>query len=103
MKMKSMKLSPEDHAPQKGLREMPSYPYGLALSLDHQCLKKLKMKELPEVGEKMMLHAMVEVVSVSQHDSAYGGENQSVGLQITELSLEEADEATEEKLYGEKA
>lgn len=64
--------------------DKPQYPYGLKLALDKDIMDKLGMKEMPEVGEKMMLHAMITVVDL--HDST---DYKSVGLQITDMTLEE--------------
>jgi hypothetical protein len=68
--------------------ETPKYPYGLKLDLDEEGLAKLKITELPKVGEKMVLTAQVEVCSVSQYESKEGGADQRVSLQITAMALE---------------
>lgn len=68
----------------------PDYPYGLTFELRDEGLKKLGMGTLPEVGEKMCVYAMVEVVRTSQRagkDSA----DREVGFQITSLKFVEGD------------
>lgn len=68
----------------------PDYPYGLTFELRDEGLKKLGMEALPEVGEKMCVYAMVEVVRTSQRagkDSA----DREVGFQITSLKFVEGD------------
>ena len=94
MKLTDMKLSrkknpgkenPETEAtPSSG--DDRDYPYGLSLILDKDSLKKLGMEELPEVGETCMIHAAGEITRVSQSVSD-SGENKSVEIQITKLSV----------------
>lgn len=103
-KMVSMKLSAKDRT-----REGPAlttssevYPYGLTLQLDNAVLKKLKLEELPEVGDSYMIMGTVTVSSVSSHDSS-DGPSRSVSLQITKLCLHDEDEMDDkvEAMYGE--
>ena len=70
--------------------EGPSYPYGLAVSLEDDALTKLGMKSLPDVGETFMLMARVEVRSVNQSEYAEGGRHRSLSLQITDMALDDA-------------
>lgn len=74
-------------SPMSSPSEGPDYPYGLTFELRDESLKKLGMSTLPEVGEKMCVYAMVEVVRTSQRagkDSA----DREVGFQITSLKFE---------------
>ncbi len=108
MELKSMALSQEqkqEYAEPTVLADAPKYPYGLELRLDGEILERLGLPALPGVGQKMMLHARVEVVSVSQHESQQGGKNACLCLQITEMALEKDAEKKEKapmesKLYG---
>lgn len=75
----------------------PAYPYGLKIHLDHEAIEKLGIKELPEVGSKMKLVATVEVCDVSMNESKLYGENSSIGLQITDMSLGKSAESGLEK------
>lgn len=91
-KLVSMKL---DKAEQKKMMEpslaegdRPLYPWGLSISLDSDALDKLGLAQLPDVGESYMLVAMVDVTNVSSNESE-GGKSRSVGLQITDLCLED--------------
>jgi hypothetical protein len=104
--MVSMKMSPaERSAPGSptSILDAPSYPYGLAISLDNGTLKKLGIKDLPEVGEELMLMATVKVTSVSSSEGE-GGSQKNVSLQITEACLGEDAEmqGAESKLYDKK-
>lgn len=103
MAMTSMKMKKADmdtDMPQAASGDSPQYPYGLTLHLDAMCMEKLGMKEPPAVGTKLMLHAMVEVTSVSQYKSKDATDG-SVALQITDMELEGKSSAAE-KLYGKK-
>lgn len=79
--------------------DQPAYPYGLRLELDDDVLDKLGLGTLPKVGTTKMLMAQVDVVSVSESESAEGGPDKRLGLQITDLSLE--DVTASKSLYTE--
>lgn len=86
--MVSMKRKPSKS---RGISEVApamsdEYPYGLEIRLDDECLKKLGMDAMPEIGATMTLTAKVKVTSMSQHSSE-GGSDRSMGLQITEMEL----------------
>lgn len=79
----------------------PKYPYGLRISLDNDSLKKLGVKELPAVGDTLMIKANVTVVSTSENESAEGGEYKCCDLQITDLGLgKQAREVGTDKIYS---
>lgn len=84
------------------MADAPKYPYGLRLSLDSVALDKLGVDKLPGVGEKLMLHAVVEVCCVSAYDSKDGGLKKSIDLQITDLEIESYKEEKEESAGQEK-
>jgi hypothetical protein len=77
------------------IADSPQYPYGLRLNLDNASVDKLGVA-LPKVGEKLMIEAYVEVVSVSAHDSK-DGMRKSIELQITDLCLEPRKEEAKEQ------
>ena len=81
--------------------EPPAYPWGLELTLDNECLEKLKLDPLPEAGEQLLLLAKVRVSRTSSTDTEGGGKNRSVSLQITDCALEDAGErkSAEDTLY----
>jgi hypothetical protein len=103
--MKSMKLTKaetENASPIEAKAAAPQYPWGLRLELNDETMKKLGLKELPDVGEKMVLKANVVVESVSQNDTK-DGKRQNMSLQITDMDLGEAEkseEPAEKKLYN---
>ncbi len=104
MAMKNMKLSPEKAhemtMPMKS--DAPAYPYGLCIRLDEAGLKKLGVKELPKVGSKMTLKAIVEVQSVGSYESQQS-ESRNMELQITDMEISGAKrEVGTEKLYDKK-
>lgn len=80
--------------------EGPAYPYGLEVRLDKDSIEKLGMKQLPEVGETMMLVGKVKVTGTSSSDHQHG-KHQSVTLQITDMALEDGGDKTDaaKKLY----
>lgn len=102
MKMVSME-NDADEAKEMAKPEMadvPKYPYGLKISLNHDSIEKLGMPAMPAVGKKMMLHAMVEVCCVSEYDSKEGGKNSSMELQITSMGLEAPKKDAAKELYS---
>ena len=86
---------------------MDLYPWGLRITLNDEALKKLGMDKLPGIDEKMVLHAIVEVTSVSENASqgkdGERHENRSVELQITDMELQtenSVERSLTDKLYG---
>ena len=78
----------------------PKYPYNLCLALCEDELQKLKMADLPAVGDMIHVMAMAKVTSVST-DERQGNEGaptteRRVELQITHLAVENEDEETAE-------
>lgn len=78
------------------------YPYGLQLHLDDATIEKLGLDEEDmQVGKKLYLVARVEVTACSMSDSKEGGEHCSMDVQITHMSLDEADDVDDaaDRLY----
>lgn len=93
-KLVSMKLSKTDAdakmAPSSMATDRPAYPWGLSVNLDDDCLEKLGIDIADlKVGGKMSLIAQVEVTSLSSNQSKGSAASQSVGLQITDMCLED--------------
>lgn len=79
--------------------DKPSYPYGLRIYLDPESVKKLGLRDC-QVGHKMVLEAVVEVVSVNAEMVKGDEKDVSVGLQILEMDLEsEEEEKAEDVIY----
>lgn len=89
MKLVNMKESKDKKT--SDIESMPAessrYPYGLQISLDTDTLAKLGLDEMPKPGQKMMLMAIGEAVSVSVYKRQDGKENKNVSFQITDLAL----------------
>lgn len=91
--MKDMALSDDEQkdsypvAIGDGKSNEPMYPYGLCLCLDESSLKKLGIKNLPEVGASMTITAKVQVKSISEYESMHNGERRSMDLQITAMEI----------------
>lgn len=110
MKMTSMKMSKEETkkmAQPSAVNESdgPEYPYGLCLNLEKEQIEKLGLGT-PKAGSRFMLHAMIEVKSVTTSDQADGKGYQSMSLQITDMALEKDNDMDDGKtarvLYGGK-
>lgn len=107
--MKSMELSTQekkDNAIESVVRDRPKYPWGLKISVDQDSYKKLDLKKVPQVGDKMMMLCMVEVCSVSNESYEGDEKNISIGLQITDMDMKDKPEEkkpTESMLYGDEA
>jgi hypothetical protein len=87
-----------------GERTVPTYPYGLCVSLDEETLKKMKLDgDLPDVGEMIHFCAMAKVTSasMSEREGTDGAKEtcRRVELQITHLGLESED-AENRNWYG---
>jgi hypothetical protein len=84
--------------------DSPSYPHGLSIEVSAEVFEKLGLSEAPEVGKKMVLTGIVEVVRVHKESSSDDRPKYSMGLQIVQMDLGRHDEPmkAEEKLYGEK-
>lgn len=67
-------------------KDAPLYPYGTSLRLDDETLLKLGLSELPAVGAKFTLHAVVEVTGV-RSSQRQGEQDSSLDLQVTDMEL----------------
>lgn len=89
MELISMKMSKKEKtemsSPPSPL-EMPSYPYGLNISLNDESIEKLGIKEMPEPGTKVMVTAMADVVSCSMSENEKG-KDRRMELQITDMGI----------------
>jgi hypothetical protein len=77
---------------------VPTYPYGLCISLDEETMAKLGMNaEMPAVGEVMQFTAMAKVTSasMSEHERSDGTKEQCcrVEMQITDMGVPAPDMA----------
>lgn len=83
--LKDLKLSKseqkEEVAPQQ-----PEYPYGTVLYLDTEALKKLGIKDLPNVGDEYHIRAVGCVTRVSSSASE-SNEQQGMDIQIKAMEL----------------
>jgi len=78
------------------------YGYGTSITLDAEALKKLGLKDLPEVGAEYHIMATGKVTSVSQNASETN-QSSRLEIQLTHLCLNsEADDADEKKPSEEK-
>jgi hypothetical protein len=79
----------------------PAYPWGLSLYLDDETLAKLGITQLPDVGSRLTLSAIVEVTSNSQRQTQEG-KTVNMDLQITDMELSgiRAEPSAATVLYG---
>jgi hypothetical protein len=94
--MKMPKVELEKRAERSTIAtEGPRYPWGLSVNLESCCLKALGLEASDfTIGESKTLIARVEVTSISSNESQNSEPNQSVSLQITDLCIEDGDEAS---------
>lgn len=88
--MINMKMTSEEqmgYAMSTSIADQPAYPYGLRIDLNDAVVDKLGIKELPKVGDTMLITARVKVVSASESEEADGDTNKCMGLQITDMEL----------------
>ena len=90
----SKKDMAEEASPVSAENQNP-YPYGACLHLDTDELEKLKIKELPTVGDEYHIRAVGRVTSVSSNESL-GGERRVLDIQIEMMELTHEDEAEAE-------
>jgi hypothetical protein len=81
--------TPEVAMPGSGMQ--PEYGYGLAVRLENFELDALKMKKLPQIGQKLHLMAEVEVVRIAESSSTQNKGDRNVELQITKMQLGKKD------------
>jgi len=90
--MKSMKVEKmSDSTSTEALlanNDSHEFPYGLRLRLDPKIMEKMDLEKMPEVGQTMGLHAVVEVVEVSLDRNESGGRDKCMSLQITDMALQ---------------
>lgn len=99
----SMKLTKAEMKEEKAETSMPyssEYPWGLQISLDESSLKKLGITKLPGVGDQLSFDIQCKVTSVSANDSEETGERQNVSMQITDMCVEDMDEAPDPVAKG---
>lgn len=108
--MKSMMISEEEKkeaSVHSYIDDRPRYPYGLRLNIGPEEYKKLGLSDIPAVGGKMVMLAMVEIVSVYKEETKDDVPRMNIGLQITDMELKEEEEKKEKKdpakaLYGDE-
>lgn len=71
----------------------PAYPWGLQLQLDTEALKKLGIKDLPDVGAECVIHGVAKVTRVGESASEHDKGSKHVELQITKLGLAHDEDA----------
>jgi hypothetical protein len=108
--MKSMVISAEEKkemATHSVVSDVPKYPYGLKLHFDDESFSKLELGKTPQVGDKMMMLAMVEVCEVRAESYEGDSKKTSMSVQITDLEIKEkeqseplAPKSVAQKLYG---
>lgn len=90
--MKNMKMSKAEQPLSTAdalVQGGPEYPYGLRITLTPDVLKRLDLPKMPEVGQMLGLHAVVEVVGVNADRAQNGGRDLRVELQITDMVLQD--------------
>lgn len=78
----------------------PNYPYGLRIYIDDDSYKKLGLKDC-QVGEKLSLSAICEVMSVSAENVKGDEKEISISLQLKEMELVQNNKSDADVIYGE--
>src|SRR5512138_1876701 len=106
MKLKSMKLSEQQadkvaEVAAGSKPEGPRYPWGLAISLENESMKKLGLsaKDLP-VGGEVAIVGKARVVRAGSYESEGDSKREDAGLQLTDLAIELGDSDAGEVLFG---
>lgn len=81
----------------------PDYSYGLRVNLQNNELDKLKVKQLPRVGEEVIIHARAKVARVSESSSAENKGDRNVEFQITHMELDKGGNVGQVKQGDKKA
>jgi hypothetical protein len=104
--MINMKMSKAEAKEESGMcspsgdSDLPAYPYGLSIYLCDETMKKLGISEPPDVGQRFLLTAVVEVTS-SGVRKTQDGVDSNADLQITDMDLQpESGGSTAQALYG---
>ena len=103
MPLVDMKMEKKNEEPKEvGAINYRIYPCGLEISLNDESIKKLELDKDIKVGEKRVLLAEVEVMSVSEYQYREG-EDRHVHLQIQQMSLKPVEKKKDaaQALYGE--
>lgn len=87
----------KDQSQTSMLYDVSSYPYGMKIQVDPETYKKLGLAEVPDIGEKMMIMAYVEVCSLYKENGKGDEQMISMGLQITDIEVKPMAEEKEEK------
>lgn len=74
---------------------LPTYPYGLCISLCDDELAKLKLPADCEVGDMLHMHCLAKVTSVSKNETTDGARTR-IELQITAIAAEDEDGENED-------
>ena len=84
------------------LEDKPSYPHGLKLHLDEDTVKKLGIAEAPEVGKKVQVMAIGEVVSVNKEEGRGDDHSFSMNVQLQDVDVQASsrDQEISDGLYG---
>lgn len=84
----------------------PAYPWGLQINLCADDLAKLGITDMPALGSKLTLTAVVEVTDTSANErlnrDGSVDESKNMGLQITDMELQPGGETKDaaSTLYG---
>lgn len=105
--MKSMVISEGEKRENSVLSvaDQPSYPHGLKLYLDPDTIAKLGISEAPEVGAKMGIMGIAEVVAVNKVEGRGDDDKFTIELQIQDLDVKgkSKEEKASNMLYGGEA
>jgi len=106
MKMPSMTNMKLTKAEKKKFTTSPTvggstedYPWGLSINLDDAALKKLDIDDLPEPGDRCVLHAVGKVTQATQSANEKKTDR-SISIQIMRLALLSEEDGVAKGFYS---
>jgi len=96
----NMKRTPAERKIDTEYKES-EFPWGLSLNIQDESVDKLGFDTLPPIGTEYRVMAIAVVTSVNESEHENAKKSRSIGLQITDLALEPAeDKSASEKMFG---
>lgn len=70
------------------VEDKPDYPHGLKIHLDEETVRKLGIPVAPDVGKKVQVMAIGEIVSVSKEEGRGDDHSFSMSIQLQDVDVQ---------------